>query len=1054
MIRRSSHLLAGIVAAILTPLVLGVVVFMALVAQGELSLHRFTPQFEDLLSRLTPGLSVNLRDTVLTWDGERGRLDVRVVGAELRGPDGTVLGRFPQISVELATGAMLEGRIEAVAIEVLAADVHVVRETDGRFFLQDPDGGWRWPLAEAQQVLRQGGGEAVEGGGGGPPRLSARDVRLTFRDVGADLALRADDVSLEVDRTAAATNVTMTALLDLGGVQVPVGLGAVRQGDQPEVGVTVRFRDLALAALPRALPTAGLEVLQGVTLAAEGIVDLRLAGADGLTDIAMDLVVGPGQVALPELLPLPLQVSGGAVRAQVSLPAADVAVEWADVQFNDGLRAQFVGELGGIGGALWAQGEVGLAGFKAEQLATYWPPTLNSGARRWVVEHVYAGSVPEGRLVVDIQPGELQAPDKRPDMVQLEWRFVDGATRYFAQLPHLTDAVGRGRLNAKGMTLELESGRIADVDIDQGLLSIDDFKVKPTPLDMTFRARGPVASILATIDEKPLRLASRVGIDPATVDGEGTGFVRLQVPLKRGVKPEEVDVAAEAEITGYGVPSVLAGLPLSDGDIAVKVDRDTLHAVGAARINGVMAELDWRRPLRKQAGVRDEIKLRASLDQAGREAFGVGLGGRLDGPTWADLRIFPGPNGRAEGMASFDLALTEIAVPEVKWRKPAGAPARMQLTFASAPESGLNLTDLRFQADDMRFSGDIRLAVPLALQRAQIREVTYGETRLDFDVQALPDGAFRVEARGEQLDLRPFLADALDLDTPPATDTPDVDLNAKLASVLLSDDIRMTRVRAAASRRDGTWSQVDAGGAVNDGAPALLRIVPIAGGRLVDLRSDDAGAMARALGLYDGAVGGRMQFLARLQDPPDGTTPDLDLPQATGKLSAEGFRLVDAPVLAQMLTLGSLTGVDDLLRGDGIAMVRLRAPFTYDRGVLTVDDARAVGPALGLTATVSHDGNSGEVDASGTVVPSYTINSVLGRIPLLGDVLVGGEGEGVFAFTYKIEGSLDAPKVTVNPLSALAPGFLRNIVTSLEEPVVSTEMIDLEREVEEQRELK
>jgi hypothetical protein len=70
-------------------------------------------------------------------------------------------------------------------------------------------------------------------------------------------------------------------------------------------------------------------------------------------------------------------------------------------------------------------------------------------------------------------------------------------------------------------------------------------------------------------------------------------------------------------------------------------------------------------------------------------------------------------------------------------------------------------------------------------------------------------------------------------------------------------------------------------------------------------------------------------------------------------------------------------------------------------------------------------------------VPSYTLNSVLGVIPILGELLIGRKGEGVFAFTYKVGGSLEKPKVSVNLLSGLAPGFLRRIVEGLENPAVA-----------------
>jgi hypothetical protein len=60
-------------------------------------------------------------------------------------------------------------------------------------------------------------------------------------------------------------------------------------------------------------------------------------------------------------------------------------------------------------------------------------------------------------------------------------------------------------------------------------------------------------------------------------------------------------------------------------------------------------------------------------------------------------------------------------------------------------------------------------------------------------------------------------------------------------------------------------------------------------------------------------------------------------------------------------------------------------------------------------------------------VPAYVVSQVIGEIPLIGRILTGGEGEGLFAATYRAKGPLDDPQVSVNPLAALAPGFLRGL---------------------------
>ena len=41
--------------------------------------------------------------------------------------------------------------------------------------------------------------------------------------------------------------------------------------------------------------------------------------------------------------------------------------------------------------------------------------------------------------------------------------------------------------------------------------------------------------------------------------------------------------------------------------------------------------------------------------------------------------------------------------------------------------------------------------------------------------------------------------------------------------------------------------------------------------------------------------------------------------------------------------------------------------------------------------------------------------------------MVGGKGEGIFAATYSVTGTTEEPKIVVNPLAVLAPGFLRNL---------------------------
>jgi hypothetical protein len=68
------------------------------------------------------------------------------------------------------------------------------------------------------------------------------------------------------------------------------------------------------------------------------------------------------------------------------------------------------------------------------------------------------------------------------------------------------------------------------------------------------------------------------------------------------------------------------------------------------------------------------------------------------------------------------------------------------------------------------------------------------------------------------------------------------------------------------------------------------------------------------------------------------------------------------------------------------------------------------------------------------VVPAYTLNAVFGNIPLLGPLLTGEKGSGIFAATYRMKGKIENPDVTINPLATLAPGFLRGLFGIFDAP--------------------
>ncbi len=148
-------------------------------------------------------------------------------------------------------------------------------------------------------------------------------------------------------------------------------------------------------------------------------------------------------------------------------------------------------------------------------------------------------------------------------------------------------------------------------------------------------------------------------------------------------------------------------------------------------------------------------------------------------------------------------------------------------------------------------------------------------------------------------------------------------------------------------------------------------------------------------------------------------------------LIIDNFKVKEVPVFAKLLSLASLQGIADLLTGEGIRFTDLEMNFSSQRGLTTIDEMYAIGPAV----SVLMDGyieTKKLVSLRGTLVPATTINRSIASIPLLGKILIGDKtGEGVFGVSFKIKGPPKDLKTTVNPIKSLTPRFITRTIEKI-----------------------
>jgi uncharacterized protein YhdP len=724
----------------------------------------------------------------------------------------------------------------------------------------------------------------------------------------------------------------------------------------------------------------------------------------------------------------------------------------------------------------------------AAELGRYWPRNLAPGARDWVTENIAAGLAEQAEITASLRlpGGDFEAIEVESLSGGYQFRGLD--VYYLRPMPPVSGVSGSARFDRDLMTFEVAGGRLGEIAVPEGRIAID-FAPEDETIDLDLVAEGPLRSALELLDHERLDLLSRLGVDPADSRGQATAELGFRFPLIRDLGFEHLKVAVSAKLAEVGLRQVAFGRDATNGELSLELDNDSMSIEGPVELGGFPGDLHWRENFRDDGAARSIVELRvARLTETELAGLGLDLRPYLAGSVSASLLLTRHTEDSSFLAAALDMTGAELALPFLRWDKPPGDEGRLNLGVQLAgerpvalehmevsagglaavgrgtfDEAGTGLT--RLELDSLRFGGsdlsqvtvlwqgdEVRIdlgdgvfdAAPftevegegpepaeeedsstaLKLTARRLEKVSFGDGRYLENVAVKLDRRLR---GWEEIDLRATIPTALWTEIEPGARPEGAQRRRSAGRTAGRGDEALIEQQEEAAEAAGA-AEIAATQVLQRPGTRLfrLRYRPVSsGGYKLDARSNDMGALLRALDLRDTVRGGQLKITGHSKGP----IPKHSL---EARIEAIDFAMVKAPTLAKILTVASLTGLMDTLAGKGIWFDSLTGDFTLADGLLRSDLLHAHGSALGVTAKGEVDLDNAQLDLEGTVVPAYAVNRVLGAIPGLGFILTGGEGGGFLAFTYEMAGPIDEPEVVVNALSALAPGFLRGLFGGIE----------------------
>ena len=996
------------------------------------------------------GPTVSVEHVALAWEGWRNGvdqpLDLRLIGVRALAADGSVLASLPRAAVSLSPAWLLLGRLVPRAIELDGPELSLVRGTDGAIGFVPGEAAGEGAGAQAAGGEANGGlalaGVLAELAR--PPqrdqstrqrklaplaqlrRVLIRDGAISLRDAGSGLVWKVPRARIDLRRVGdGAVTGEVSATLALGAREVPFALAVnLSPGGDGRVSADLgTLSPAALAALAPALaPLAAVSAPVGVTAEAAFSAGLSLGAWHAHALVGAGSVhVGTGDVPLRRAVVELEGVNAKALNADLTVTLPGTGGD-PHLHVHGLVRGRDGGLDDGPGGGIDASLAVELDRANLVDLPVLWPPGIDHGVRDWLRENLSAGVVHDGHFQFRLTaPADLSdaALIEASGQMQGEELTVSwlkplppveklAATLSFAG-PDVIEIVGHGgHLGA----LQLRSGQVHIT----GLAGHDQAGV------ITASVTGPIADVLTLLKHPRLHLLDRRPLPLNDPSGSMSGQLRVSLPFEQKVSFEQIGISATAQLHDAHFARIVAGRDLDGGDAQLAIDTETMSAAGRARLGGIPVDLRVGMDFRDgPAGqVIQHAELTGRADEKQLERAGLDTLGLLHGPAEITAGWQQHRGGAAEVRVHADATAAALEVAPLGWRKPDGQPAEVDALFRFVRDRLTSVDQIEAHGTGLSLSARAHTAAG-RLDLLSIGEARLGQTDLHGEIRlpATAGAPVGITLSGPLLDLSGRLSRERRPASPPdeRPGPPWVsDLHFDRALFAHGRPVEGFEAHAQSDGRVVRQARLVTGGA--SGLTLEIRSTPA--GRVLSGSTDDAGTLLRDFDVFDDMQGGRLTLTGHYDDAAPGQP-------LIGEARIEQFRVTHTPGLARLLQAMTLYGLADTLAGPGLGFTRLLAPFRLGDDRLELADARAFSPAIGLTAhgTIDLVRQTGSIQ--GTIVPAYFFNSLLGDLPLVGRLFSPEAGGGLFAATYRLEGPTADPTVTVNPLAALTPGFLRSI---------------------------
>jgi len=653
-----------------------------------------------------------------------------------------------------------------------------------------------------------------------------------------------------------------------------------------------------------------------------------------------------------------------------------------------------------------------------DEIMAFWPLQLAEGVRTWANLNMRQANLFDMILQLDVDETMVAAGGLGNEMLSLSFAFDDVTTTYFGTMPPLENSQGTGLLRGNRFDAKLTSGQLLSNELSDGFVEIPYLYPKGAVAIYGATASGPLSDLLTLLDQEPFGYASMYRIVPSEISGQGQVDFQLHRPMRTRVPFREMGFSAKGVYTDVSGTGLVFGQDISELSLHFEADQNAMMVTGEGAIGGWPSVFQWGENFKAGDAPRTNLSVETRIDASLFDDLGLPTRDFFSGEIGLDIQMLGNGLAVQTGTVRADITHASVRFEGLNWSKPEGEPGALDFQVSKGNENEYILDELVFQAQGLDIRGGLQLSTDTGLRSVQLTQAKMDGV-FDFiaDISRDTDEVFVIDADVRAADISGLVRGWFA--RPKVGEYPAARANIRFAQLVAGERLLLDEGALQFVQSSERLESLQLSGRSAQGEHQLVIVRGADGLQQMQASSSDSGAILHALFGVNSIHDGQLYLSGVLADDP-ALPSDLNL-------SITDFSLSNTPVVAKLLSLGSLKGLSDTLSGAAMTFRTLEVPMQTRDGFMSIRGARATGPAMGVTLDGNIDFGERNLKMHGNLAPAYTLNSILGAVPIVGSILVPREGEGVFGLSYGIEGPFDEMQVTVNPLSAFAPGVLRQM---------------------------